>query len=149
MNPIPTRRMTGWRRPAIMLLAVLSILVLPAAALFASAPGQPILPQEQAVVDLVNQERAKVGSPPLTVNYSLQEAAWMHNELMVAFVEAVEAIEAPPLSPVHAYVTMLCGWVRAHHDWAFVNRRYNPLKPPRSTDPMLAARASRVAHPAA
>jgi uncharacterized protein YkwD len=78
-----TSRVTRRRTPAIMFVAVLSILVLPATALFASAPGESILPQEQAVVDLVNQERAKVGAQPLIVNYSLQEAAWMHNEHMV------------------------------------------------------------------
>jgi len=77
------RHRAGWRTPAILCSAVLAILVLPAAVSLASAPGQPILPQEQEVVNIVNQERAKVGAAPLIVNYSLQEAAWMHNELMV------------------------------------------------------------------
>ncbi len=84
MNPGLTHRLPRWRMPAILLLAVFSILSLPAAGLLASAPGETILPQEQEVVNLVNQERAKVGAPALYVNYSLQEAAWMHNELMVS-----------------------------------------------------------------
>lgn len=50
----------------------------------ASAPGQWILPEEQTVVDLVNVERKKAGKKPLIVNYSLQDAAWAHNEHMVA-----------------------------------------------------------------
>jgi uncharacterized protein YkwD len=69
--------------------SALLLVVLSAAALFAlpaivaaSPPGQPISPAEQEVVDLVNQERTSRGIPPLTVNYSLMEAAWSHNEHM-------------------------------------------------------------------
>jgi hypothetical protein len=50
----------------------------------AAPPGEPITPIEQQVVDLVNEERAKVGAQPLIVNYSLMEAAWVHNEHMVS-----------------------------------------------------------------
>lgn len=50
----------------------------------AAAPGQRILAEEQSVVDLVNIERKKVGRKPYIVNYSLQDAAWSHNEVMVA-----------------------------------------------------------------
>ena len=73
-------------RPSSWLVAVvigLTLMALPSAILLASEPGEPILPQEQEVVDLVNAERAKRSIPPLIVNYSLQEAAWAHNEHMV------------------------------------------------------------------
>ncbi len=49
----------------------------------AAPPGEPISAIEQQVVDMVNAERAKKGAAPLTVNYSLMEAAWVHNEHMV------------------------------------------------------------------
>ena len=49
----------------------------------AAPPGDPISAIEQQVVDMVNVEREKVGAAPLTVNYSLMEAAWVHNEHMV------------------------------------------------------------------
>jgi len=62
----------------------LAIAALPFAVARAAAPGEPISAIEQEVVDLVNAERAKVGAAPLTVNYSLMEAAWSHNEHMVA-----------------------------------------------------------------
>jgi hypothetical protein len=45
-------------------------------------PGYQLDPFEQQVVDLVNAERRERGIPPLIVNYSLQEAAWMHTEWM-------------------------------------------------------------------
>lgn len=64
-------------------LAAAAVVALQASATSASAPGQRILAEEQAVVDLVNAERRKVGRPALIVNYSLQEAAWSHNEHMV------------------------------------------------------------------
>lgn len=72
------------RASVVTALSALVVLTVPAAVSLASPPGEPILPQEQAVVDLVNQERAKVGAPALIVNYSLQDAAWSHNELMVS-----------------------------------------------------------------
>ncbi len=72
------------RAPVVAVLAALAILAIPAAIAMASAPGEPILPQEQAVVDIVNQERESRGRDPLHVNYQLQVAAWLHNEHMVA-----------------------------------------------------------------
>lgn len=76
-------RTAGPRSAGLLAWAVLSVLALPVGLALASAPGETILPQEQAVVDIVNQERAKQGAAPLIVNYSLQEAAWSHNEHMV------------------------------------------------------------------
>jgi hypothetical protein len=64
-------------------IAAVAILGLPAALTLASGPGEPILPQEQEVVDLVNQARQAQGKRPLYVNYQLQVAAWLHNEHMV------------------------------------------------------------------
>lgn len=58
--------------------------VMPLTVAIASPPGEPISPTEQEVVDLVNAERAKVGVAPITVNYSLMEAAWSHNEHMAS-----------------------------------------------------------------
>jgi len=83
MTALHPSRIAGRRTSLVVLLSVLTILVVPAAVSLASPPGQPILPQEQEVVNIVNQERAKVGAAPLNVNYSLQDAAWMHNEHMV------------------------------------------------------------------
>ena len=72
------------RRGAVVLaIASAVLLALPVAIALASGPGERILPQEQAVVDMVNEERAKVGRQPLLVNYQLQVAAWLHNEHMV------------------------------------------------------------------
>jgi uncharacterized protein YkwD len=61
--------------------ALVALFALPAL-VAASPPGELISASEQEVVDLVNAERAKLGAAPLTVNYSLQEAAWVHNEHM-------------------------------------------------------------------
>jgi len=71
------------QRPGLVffLAAALILFTLPAL-VSAAPPGEPITAIEQEVVDLVNAERAKVGVPPLTVNYSLMEAAWNHNEHM-------------------------------------------------------------------
>ncbi|MCC7018999.1 MAG: hypothetical protein IT332_04560 [Ardenticatenales bacterium] len=69
---------------ALPLVAAALLVFFQAQATSASAPGERILPEEQAVVDLVNAERKKAGQKPLIVNYSLQEAAWAHNEHMVA-----------------------------------------------------------------
>lgn len=66
------------------LLAGALLAALPLTIAIAAPPGEPITPIEQEVVDLVNAERAKVGVAPLTVNYSLMEAAWSHNEHMAA-----------------------------------------------------------------
>lgn len=74
---------TGRRGTAVLAIASAVVLALPVAIALASGPGERILPQEQAVVDLVNQERAKVNRKPLLVNYQLQVAAWLHNEHMV------------------------------------------------------------------
>jgi hypothetical protein len=63
--------------------ALIGLFALPAL-VAAAPPGEPIGPEEQEVVDLVNQERAKAGLEPLVVNYSLQEAAWVHNEHQVS-----------------------------------------------------------------
>lgn len=74
------RRWVWWLGP---LAAAALVVFVQAGATSASAPGQRILAEEQAVVDLVNAERRKVSRPALIVNYSLQEAAWSHNEHMV------------------------------------------------------------------
>lgn len=65
-------------------IAAVVLVALQARSTSASAPGNWIGPEEQTVVDLVNVERKKAGRKPLTVNYSLQDAAWAHNEHMVA-----------------------------------------------------------------
>lgn len=81
MRPYPFAHLR--RAAAIVPLAIAAVvLALPLSVTLASPPGQPILPEEQEVVDLVNQERARKQLPPLVVNYSLQDAAWMHNEHM-------------------------------------------------------------------
>ena len=78
-----TRTIPRPRRAQFMLpLVALAFFSLPVAVLFASPPGQLISKQEAEVVKLVNAERAKVGRKPLAVNYSLQDAAWKHNDLM-------------------------------------------------------------------
>lgn len=74
---------SGRRGTLVLAIAGAVVLALPAAITLASAPGQRILPEEQAVVDMVNEERAKVNRKPLLVNYQLQVAAWLHNEHMV------------------------------------------------------------------
>ena len=74
---------SSWRGAMVLAIASVVVMALPAAIVMASAPGERILPQEQAVVDMVNAERAKVNRKPLYVNYQLQVAAWLHNEHMV------------------------------------------------------------------
>ncbi|MCB0215703.1 MAG: hypothetical protein H6648_06485 [Caldilineae bacterium] len=81
---ISTKPRDGGRAPLIAALAALVILAIPTAVSLASGPGETILPEEQAVVDLVNQERTSRGKNPLYVNYQLQVAAWLHNEHMVS-----------------------------------------------------------------
>ncbi len=66
------------------IIAGVLLAVMPLTIAIASPPGEPISATEQEVVDLVNAERAKVGVAPLTVNYSLMEAAWSHNEHMAS-----------------------------------------------------------------
>lgn len=79
------RRSFGRRGASLLpILAAAIVFALPMTVSLASEPGEPILEIEQEVVDLVNEERAKRSLPPLIVNYSLQEAAWSHNEHMVA-----------------------------------------------------------------
>ena len=73
-----------------------TMLAIPAAALYAAPPGEPIGPLEQEVVDLVNAERAKVDLPPLTVNYSLMEAAWNHKLRRVVYASSIHAVGMYP-----------------------------------------------------
>jgi uncharacterized protein YkwD len=68
-----------------LVLALLGLVVMSAlttAVTLAAPPGEPISQIELDLVKAVNAERANVGLPPLTVNYSLMAAAWSHNQHM-------------------------------------------------------------------
>lgn len=78
------RRATAGRALILLPAAALLLLMLVPATISQAwqGPGHPLDPIEQEVVDLVNKERTSRGLQPYIVNFSLQEAAWVHTEHM-------------------------------------------------------------------